>query len=123
MERDDVSILLLRNRNIYGSSRWLKFDLTLRCFGTGIYLNMSTLTANANPTGFLSNDFPHNPPRLYITAESDDFDDLTLQEWQEEGFNVGYLPLREGGKEYGIMLDTLSRVGLGVGETFAIVGR
>ena len=52
---------------------------------------MPTLTANANTTGFLSNNFPHNPPRLYITAESDDFDDLTLQEWQDEGFDVGYV--------------------------------
>ena len=84
---------------------------------------MPTLGANANTTGFLSNNFPHNPPRLYITAESDDFDDLTLQEWQDEGFEVGYVPLKEGGKEYGNTLDSLSRAGLGVGETFAIIGR
>jgi hypothetical protein len=84
---------------------------------------MPTLGANANTTGFLSNNFPHNPPRLYITAESDDFDDLTLQEWQDEGFDVGYVPLKEGGTEYGSTLDGLSRAGLGVGETFAIIGR
>lgn len=62
---------------------------------------MSTLTANANTTGFLANDFPHNPLRLYITAKTDDFDVLTLKEWRDEGFNVGYLPLNQGGKEYG----------------------
>ena len=84
---------------------------------------MPTLGANANTTGFLSNNFPHNPPRLYITAESDDFDDVTLQEWQDEGFDVGYVPLKEGGREYGSTLDGLSRAGLGVGETFAIIGR
>lgn len=84
---------------------------------------MPTLISNANTNGFLSNDFPHNPPRLYFTAETDDFDELTLQEWRDEGFNVEYVPLKDGGKEYGNRLERLSHVGLGVGETFAIVGR
>jgi len=84
---------------------------------------MPTLTANANTNGFLSNDFPHNSPLLYFTAEDDDFDDETLQEWREEGFNVGYVPMGKGGKEYSERLNGLSRVGLGVGETFAIIGK
>jgi hypothetical protein len=84
---------------------------------------MPTLTANANTTGFLSNDFPHNPPRLYVTAEDDVFDERTLQEWQDEGFHVRYLPMNEGGTDYGDKLDQLSRIGLGVGETFAIIGK
>lgn len=84
---------------------------------------MPVLTANANTNGFLSNDFPHNPPLLYFTAEDDEFDNQTLQEWQEEGFNVGYVPLGRGGKEYGERLNTLSRSGLGLGETFAIIGK
>jgi hypothetical protein len=82
-----------------------------------------TLSSNANTNGFLSNDFPHPPPRLYFTAEDDDFDDETLQEWREEGFNVAYVPMGRGGKEYAGRLDGLSRAGLGVGETFGIVGK
>jgi hypothetical protein len=71
---------------------------------------MPTLTTNTNTTGFLSSNFLHNPPRLYVTAESDDFDEVTLQDWRAEGFNVAYVPLRDGGKEYAQR------------ETFAIVG-
>lgn len=82
-----------------------------------------TLTSNANTNGFLSNDFPHNPPRLYFTAEDDTFDDLTLEEWRDEGFNVAYVPMGRGGKEYRERLANLSRVGLGVGETYAVVGK
>ncbi len=83
---------------------------------------MPTLISNASTNGFLSNDFPHSPPRLYITAESDDFDALTLLEWKDEGFNVEYVPMKDGGREYAGRLDNLSRVGLGVGETYGIVG-
>jgi hypothetical protein len=81
------------------------------------------LISNANTNGFLSNDFPHGPPKLYITAESDDFDELTIQEWRNEGFKVEYVSMGNGGREYGERLEKLSRTGLGVGETMGIVGR
>lgn len=60
-------------------------------------------------------------PRLYVTAESDDFDDLTLQAWRDEGFEVNYLPFGDGGKQYVKTLHSL-KDGLGVGGTYAIVG-
>lgn len=82
---------------------------------------MPTLTANVNATGFLSRN-NYRPPRLYVTAESDDFDPVTLQDWRNEGFNVAYVPMGDGGKEYAQRLESLSRAGLGVGETFAIIG-
>ncbi|EOD47238.1 Dienelactone hydrolase [Neofusicoccum parvum] len=59
-------------------------------------------------------------PRLYVTAESDDFDDFTLQAWREEGFEVQYLPFGDGGKQYVKQLHSLKE-GLGVGGTYAIV--
>ena len=82
---------------------------------------MPTLISNANTTGFLSNDFPHGTPKLYLTAESDDFDDLTVQDWQNEGFNVNYLSMSDGGRKFAQTLDSL-KDGMGVGETFAIIG-
>jgi hypothetical protein len=82
-----------------------------------------TFTSNFNMNGFLSNSFPHSPPRLYFTAEDDDFDDETLREWREEGYEVAYVPMGRGGKVYGERLNALSRAGLGVGETFAIIGK
>lgn len=83
--------------------------------------DMPTLGANANTAGFLSDDFPQPNPKVYLTAESDDFDDLTIREWEDEGFDVLYLPMRDGGAEYRKRLEGLS-AGLGVGQLFAIVG-
>ncbi|XXG95187.1 Carboxylic acid transporter [Hypoxylon texense] len=76
---------------------------------------------NHNDPGFLSSDFPQSPPKLYITAESEDFDLLTLNEWKDEGFNVEYVPMGNGGNEYRMKLDSLSRADLGPCETFGIV--
>lgn len=41
----------------------------------------------------LSNDFPRDPPRLYITAEDDEFDQQTLARWRAEGFDVEYVSM------------------------------
>jgi len=67
-----------------------------------------------------NNDFP----KLYITAETVDashFDQVTLKHWHEEGFDIEYIPFGNGGVEY---INTLKglRVGLGMGESFGIVG-
>ncbi|KAI9712323.1 MAG: hypothetical protein M1820_001536 [Bogoriella megaspora] len=65
---------------------------------------------------------PRAPPKLYITAETTDFDEVTLQHWRDEGFDVEYLPLEnEGGpKAYVERLKTLHN-GLGVGDYYGIV--
>ncbi|KAK8241386.1 dienelactone hydrolase-like protein [Phyllosticta capitalensis] len=76
---------------------------TLRIQGTGSLLNWHATT-----------------PRLYITAESDDFDEYTLDAWRDEGFNVIYVPFGEGGKQYVKTLHTLGQ-NLGVGEAYSIV--
>lgn len=77
---------------------------------------------NHNDPGFLSSDFPQSPPKLYITAESDEFDLLTLNEWRDEGFNVEYVPMGNGGVEYKMKLESLSRANLGPCETYGIIG-
>jgi hypothetical protein len=46
-------------------------------------------------TGFLS--FNPHPPRIYITLEDDEFDEVTLQHWREEGFEVNYHAMGYGG--------------------------
>ncbi|KAH8678003.1 hypothetical protein BX600DRAFT_431315 [Xylariales sp. PMI_506] len=76
---------------------------------------------NHNDPGFLSDDYPRSPPKLYITSEEDEFDLETIEAWKKEGFNVEYLPRGAGGKEYKLKLDGLRKVGLGPCETFGIV--
>lgn len=76
-----------------------------------------------NDPGFLSKDFPRGSPKLYFSAESDDFDELTLAEWKAEGFNVEYIPMGDDLDDYRRRLEGLSRKRLGPCETFGIVGR
>lgn len=77
---------------------------------------------NHNDPGFLSSDFPQSPPKLYITSEDEEFDLSTIKEWRDEGFNVEYVPMGAGGKEYRMKLDSMSRTNLGPCETYGIVG-
>ncbi|KAI8957321.1 hypothetical protein F5Y11DRAFT_360939 [Daldinia sp. FL1419] len=81
----------------------------------------SNLGPNHNDPGFLSSDFPRSAPRLYVTAESDEFDLQTLNEWRDEGFNVEYIPMGDGGNEYRIKLESLAKGNLGPCETYGIV--
>lgn len=78
-------------------------------------------TTHRDP-GFLSSDFPRSSPKLYLTSASDDFDELTLSEWQDEGFEVEFIPLGNSKEQYLDRLRGLSKEDLGPGETFGIVG-
>ena len=43
--------------------------------------NVRILSSNGpdhRDPGFLSKDFPHSPPKLYLTAEEDEFDPVTI---------------------------------------------
>jgi hypothetical protein len=77
---------------------------------------------NHNDPGFLSTNFHKDPPKLYITAESDEFDAETLNEWTAEGFNVEYISMGNGGRDYRMRLRMLSKQDLGPCETFGVVG-
>lgn len=72
---------------------------------------------------FLSKDFPRKPPKLYLTAESDEFDAVTISEWQAEGFDVEYLPMGNGGDEYLQKLRGLRGNEMSSFEIFGIVGK
>jgi len=47
----------------------------------------SVNSSQAGGNGFLS--FNSMPPRLVVTAEDDEFDEQTLQNWRDEGMHVG----------------------------------
>ncbi|KAK7997306.1 hypothetical protein PG989_005346 [Apiospora arundinis] len=76
---------------------------------------------NHNDPGFLSDDFPKSKPKLYITGEEEYFDELTIAEWKNEGFEVEYISMGNGGKEYQSHLRALTNQDLGPCETFGIV--
>lgn len=81
---------------------------------------------NIRDPGFLSHDFRrtfHAPPRLYFTAESDEFDATTLQEWQNAGFTVEYFSMGKGGASYTRKLEALFNKPLEIGETFGLIGK
>jgi len=79
---------------------------------------------NRNDPGFLSKEFrqTHSLPKLFITAEDEAFDTMTLQEWSDEGFNVEYLPMGDDTEKYAERLRNLHKKGLGPCEIFGIVG-
>ena len=58
---------------------------------------------------------------VLLTAETEDFDEETTQQWRDEGFNTAYVPLLNGGDEY---INRVHNVGdaFGVSEYYAIVG-
>jgi len=78
-------------------------------------------SVNRFDQSFLSSDFPRSPSKLYITAETDDFDNSTLSQWSNEGFDVEYLSMGKGGSEYAAKLHEISRRELGPCERFGIV--
>ncbi|KAK5988272.1 hypothetical protein PT974_12414 [Cladobotryum mycophilum] len=76
---------------------------------------------NHRDPNFLSSDFPRSPPKLYLTAEDDEFDVVTVAEWRDEGFDVEYLPMGGGGQAYVQKLRELSKIKRAPCETFGIV--
>jgi len=58
-------------------------------------------------------------PHIVLTAETDDFDEETTQQWKDEGFDTAYVPLLGGGNDF---INRLHRTGdaFGVSEYYAI---
>ncbi|KAK5126373.1 hypothetical protein LTR85_010609 [Meristemomyces frigidus] len=59
-------------------------------------------------------------PNVILTAETEDFDEETTRQWVDEGFNVAYLPLLQGGNEY---IERIHATGdaFGVSEYYAVL--
>jgi hypothetical protein len=83
---------------------------------------LSDNRSNYRDGNFLSGDFPRNPPKLYITGENDDFDEVTLTEWRDEGFDVEYISMESCGDGYLKKIKSLSREKMAPCEKFGIVG-
>ncbi|KAF3385837.1 hypothetical protein DPV78_012614 [Talaromyces pinophilus] len=84
---------------------------------------MALLSINTPGNGLVYNTFLNSQlstPRLCITSEEDEFDIETIRNWQNEGFEVTYVPLDNGGKEYAGRLESVKE-GLKVGESYAII--
>jgi hypothetical protein len=80
---------------------------------------VQTLTTG---NGFLTS-FNTTTPKLYLTAETDtieDFDQVTLQKWRDEGFDLKYIPYGKGGPAYTRELQAISRT-MSVGDSFGMV--
>ncbi|KAJ5691945.1 hypothetical protein N7462_001368 [Penicillium macrosclerotiorum] len=78
-----------------------------------------SISAPGLSNGLLYNN-GNNNARVCVTAETGEFDIETIKNWQEEGFDVVYLPLDGGGKDYESRLRSVKE-GLGVGENYAVV--
>lgn len=59
-------------------------------------------------------------PKVVITAEDDSFDEVTIQNWRAEGFEIAYLPFTGSRADYVHALQHLADP-LELGEHFAIV--
>lgn len=80
-----------------------------------------SISAPGMNSGSLYNNGSNNA-RVCITAETAEFDSETIRNWQDEGFDVIYLPFNGGGKEYENQLKSVKE-GLGVGENYAVIGK
>lgn len=62
-------------------------------------------------------------PRVVVTAEDQEFDSTTLQNWEAEGFQVSYLPFTTSNRK--IYIEQIQDVAesLELGEKYAIVGQ
>jgi hypothetical protein len=88
---------------------------------------MPTVAINTLTSGnsFLTS-FNTATPKLYITAETSsaaDFDQATLRQWRDEGFDITYLPYGEGAGARACFITTLKELhrSMGVGDSFGVV--
>ncbi|KAJ5667828.1 uncharacterized protein N7477_006398 [Penicillium maclennaniae] len=78
-----------------------------------------SINAPGLSSGLLYNNGDNNA-RVCITSETDEFDMETIKDWQDEGFDVVYLPFNGGGKDYANRLMGVKE-GCGVGENYAVI--
>ena len=70
---------------------------------------------------FSWNDSTVSRPKVVITAEGDGFDQVTIENWRAEGFEVSYLPLPGSRGDYVHYLQHVAD-SLELGQDFAIIG-
>lgn len=61
-------------------------------------------------------------PYIFLTAETDDFDEKTIAAWEAEGFVTTYVPYGNGGRDYVDRMHVAPDQALGLNDQYAIVG-
>ena len=97
---------------------YLKVLSTLRTYFTSDFYVYQTKIVMR----FFGNDSTLPRPKLVITAQDEQFDPVTLQNWRAEGFEVFYLPFVGSREAYVHYLQHLADP-LELGQDFAIIGR
>jgi hypothetical protein len=59
---------------------------------------------------------------VFVTAETEEFDQDVLTAWRDEGFHTTYVAMNEGGKGYIQRLKDLADKVTGLSDQYAIVG-
>ncbi|KAI4731709.1 dienelactone hydrolase [Aureobasidium sp. EXF-10728] len=60
-------------------------------------------------------------PYIFLTAETDDFDEEIIAAWQGEGFVTTYVPFGDGGRDYVARMHAAPDQALGLNDQYAIV--
>ena len=123
--RDDVQATLInfgRSRPAYIHDFHPFIDWTsssLYC--TWFNMSFDTPWFNQQDKSFFNSLNKSKIVHVIIAADSDDFTEEVTQQWHDEGFNIIYVPLGNGGKDF---LARIKSAGdnTGVGEQYAVVG-
>lgn len=62
------------------------------------------------------------PPRIYLTSDDPEFDEVILDHWKQEGFLAQYVHYNGDGKAFKYWLQHVSDE-LEIGESFALIGQ
>jgi len=92
------------------------------CYGNKRYERINTVLGfNKQDKSFFNSLNQTKTAHVLLTAETEDFDEETTQQWRDEGFNTAYVPLLNGGDEY---INRVHATGdaFGTSEYYAIVG-
>ena len=81
------------------------------------------MAALTNQSDFFSHLKAARTQHILLAAETDDFDEATSNDWMDEGFQVTYVPLGEGGPEFTRRLHAVADEVVGISDRYAIVGR
>ncbi|KAG9553322.1 dienelactone hydrolase, partial [Aureobasidium melanogenum] len=60
-------------------------------------------------------------PYIFLTAETDDFDEEIIAAWQDEGFVTTYVPYGDGGRDYVNRMHAAPDQAVGLNDQYAIV--
>lgn len=62
------------------------------------------------------------PPRVILTSDDPEFDEVILDHWKQEGFDARYVPYDGDAKAYKYWLQHYSDE-LEIGESYALIGQ